>query len=158
MKVDLVSIYLVDRTCAKLRGVARMRHRPNQLISGIDGASFSLVAVGFSFVLLTIFLIEPPMVSHRSGLDLPRVGHPIGMSHANREDAITISITRDYHVFFRNEIVRPDDLPDKIRESVSHGSEKKVYIKADARAKYGWVAEVLDNVHSAGNREDCVFG
>jgi len=60
------------------------------------------------------------------------------------------SITRNDKVFFRTDLVRPDQLPAQIRESVSQGSEKKVYVRADARAKYGWVAEVLDNVCSAG--------
>jgi biopolymer transport protein TolR len=41
-----------------------------------------------------------------------------------------------------------DQLAGKIRGGISQGSEKKVYIRADARAKYGWVAEVVDNVRS----------
>lgn len=72
------------------------------------------------------------------------------MRGADREDAMTVAILRDDKVFFRNEGVTPDQLPSKIRESISQGSEKEIYIWADARAKYGWVAEVLDNVRSAG--------
>jgi biopolymer transport protein ExbD len=126
------------------------RRQPNQLICGIDGTSFVHVAVVFSFVLLVVFLTWP--TSFHDGLRplLPRVGHPVPMGHANREDAMTVSIFRDDKVFFRSELVKPDQLPDRIRESVNQGAEKKVYIRADARAKYGWVAEVLDNVRSAG--------
>ncbi len=72
------------------------------------------------------------------------------MAHADWKDAMIITITRDDHVFFRSESINPVELPDKIRESVNQGSENKVYIKADARAKYGWVAEVLDNIRTAG--------
>jgi biopolymer transport protein TolR len=109
------------------------------------------VAVVFSFVLFVFFLALPPQ-SACGGLraTLPRVGHPVPLAHANREDAMTISILRDSKVFFRNEPVRLDQLPGKIRESINQGSEKKVYISADARAQYGWVAEVLDSVHSSG--------
>ena len=63
---------------------------------------------------------------------------------------MVIGIQRDGRVLFGRDPVRPSDLPPKIRESVSYGSERKVYIKADARAKYGSVAEVLDAVHAAG--------
>ena len=126
------------------------RHRSSQLICGIDEIPFVHVAVVFSFILF-LFFLTLPMPFH-GGLrpDLPRVGHPVLMAHANREDAMTVAIWRDDKVFFRNDQVRPDELPAKIRESISQGAERKVYIRADARARYTWVAEVLDNVRSAG--------
>jgi biopolymer transport protein ExbD len=135
------------------RGVALMqskRHRPNQLICGIDGTPFVLVSVLFFFVLLVFFLTRP--TSFHGGVRpiLPQADHPVNMGHANREDAMTVSIFRDDKVFFRNERVSPDQLPDRIRESIKQGAEGKVYIRADARAKYGWVAEVIDSVRSAG--------
>jgi biopolymer transport protein ExbD len=72
------------------------------------------------------------------------------MHAADREDAMLIAIQRDDRVFFRTDPVRLSDLPGRIRESVSHGAERRVYIRADARAKYAWVAEVLDSVHTGG--------
>jgi biopolymer transport protein TolR len=72
------------------------------------------------------------------------------MPRADREDAMIVTVARDDKVFFRGERIRPDQLPTRIRESVKHGSENKVYIGADGRAKYSWVAEVLDGVRSAG--------
>lgn len=126
------------------------RHPRNELISGIDAALFVHVAVLLSFVLLLFFLASPAPFHGSLSVDLPRVGHAVLMTHADREDAMTIVIFRDHKVFFRNERVRPDQLPAKIRDSVSRGSERKVYIRADARAKYSWVAEVLDNVRSGG--------
>jgi biopolymer transport protein ExbD len=41
-------------------------------------------------------------------------------------------------------------LSDQIRLSVKNGSECVVYIRADARAKYRSVEDVLDEVHSSG--------
>ncbi len=103
-------------------------------------------------MIVLLYLFMPVHVHEYRGVsaDLPYVSHPISMPHANREDAMIIGITRDDQIFFRADRVRPDDLPARIRESVNQGSENKVYIKADARAKYGWVAEVLDNVRLAG--------
>jgi biopolymer transport protein TolR len=49
-----------------------------------------------------------------------------------------------------HEIILLEDLPIRIHEGVNRGAEKKIYIKADARAKYGDVKEVLDGVRSAG--------
>jgi len=126
------------------------RRRPNQLIHGIDQGPFVYVTVILSFTLLLFFLARPTFFVRSRGPDLPRVGHPVSMAHANREDAMIVAILRDDKVFFRNDRVRPEQLPDRIRESLRQGSEKEVYIRADARAKYGWVAEVLDGVRSAG--------
>ena len=58
-------------------------------------------------------------------------------------------ILRSGDVFFGNEKLTPDQLPGKIREGLRQGAERKVYIKADARAKYGKVAQVLDGVRAA---------
>ncbi len=122
------------------------RHRPNELICSINVAGF----VGV--MLSVLYLFMPVNVDGHRGapVDLPHISHPVSMAHANREDAIVIAITRDDKIFFRNDQVALDLLPTKIRESVDHGSEKKVYISADARAKYGWVADVLDSARSAG--------
>ena len=125
------------------------RRRPNQPICGIDATPFVHVSVVLAamFLLGSLTLGEP---HHGVGLYLPRVGHPVSMTHANREDAMIISIARDDKVFFRSDLVGPDQLAARIRESVGRGSEREVYIRADARARYSWVAEVLDNVRSAG--------
>jgi biopolymer transport protein ExbD/biopolymer transport protein TolR len=122
------------------------RHRPIQLICNINVAGF----VGVMLALLYLFIPISVDRHREAGVDLPRVWHPVSMARANREDAMIVVITRDDHVFFRVESINPFELPNKIRESVSQGSEKMVYIRADARAKYGWVAEVLDSVRSAG--------
>jgi len=100
--------------------------------------------------LLYLFMF-PQVDGHRwVPVDMPKAHHPVSMRGAGREDAMIVAITCSNKVFFRTDPVSLDQLPDRIRESVSQGSEKKVYIRADARAKYAWVAEVLDNVHSAG--------
>jgi biopolymer transport protein ExbD len=126
------------------------RHRRNQLICGINGTPFVYVTVILSFMLLLFFLAWPKPLHGGLIPDLPQVGHPVSMAHANREDAMIIVIFRDDRIFFRNDRIEPDQLAARIRDSINKGSEKKVYIRADARVKYSWVAEVLDGVRSAG--------
>jgi biopolymer transport protein ExbD/biopolymer transport protein TolR len=130
----------------------QMKRRPNLLISRIDVTAFA------GIMLALLFLFMPSYGGFRAhrgmSVDLPQVSHPISMPHANREDAMIVVITRDDKVFFGPEQVIPDVLPvvirERINQRINQGSEKKVYIKADARAKYGWVAEVLDGVRAAG--------
>jgi len=104
-------------------------------------------------VVLWLFMFREVYSRHGHpgmAVDTPKVVHAIAMRGADREDAMIVAIARDDKIFFRSELIMPDQLPAKIREAVSQGAERKVYIRTDARAKYSWVAEVVDNVQSAG--------
>ena len=101
-------------------------------------------------VLLFTLMVATAGPYHGFSADLPKVGHPILMRRANREDALKITILRDGKIYFGTERIAAADLPAKIQDGLSRGSERKVYIIAEARARYGAVLEVLDGVGSAG--------
>jgi len=61
-----------------------------------------------------------------------------------------VTMFRDHKVFYRCDPVRSSELPAKIRQSLNQGGEREVYMRADARARYGWVAELLNGIRSAG--------
>jgi biopolymer transport protein ExbD len=127
----------------------RPKNRTNHLICSIDATGFA----GIMFVL--VWLLMAPFMhfaGHRRevSVDMPRVLHPVSMLDADREDAMRIGITREGRVFFGNDIIRPSDLPRKIEERVGNSAGSKIYIRADARAKYGWVKELLEGVQASG--------
>jgi biopolymer transport protein ExbD len=72
------------------------------------------------------------------------------MPGAIREDALLVTVTRDGNVFFGVHQMHPADLPPAIRNSVLGGAEQKVYLRVDARAKYGDAVFVIDQVREAG--------
>jgi biopolymer transport protein ExbD len=74
----------------------------------------------------------------------------VPMQGAMREDALEVAVARAGRVYLGRRQVDLDRLPVAIREGVSHGAERKVQIRADARARYGVVTRVLDSVRSAG--------
>jgi len=53
-------------------------------------------------------------------------------------------------VYFRNYRTTAADLPQTIEKALRDGAERKVYIKADARARYSDVEGVVDAVRHAG--------
>ncbi len=61
-----------------------------------------------------------------------------------------VAVTRDGQIYYGLDLVWIDQIPDAIRKSLSQGAERKVYIRADQRARYGAVKQVLDRVRSAG--------
>jgi biopolymer transport protein TolR len=143
---DQYALGAMDLTTVRVSPTWRKRGRSNELICYINVTGL----LSIMFVLVIVYLVQPVSFQGHHAVDMAKVSHPISMSHADRENAMQISITREGKVFFGSDRVRPSDLPPRIRGSVSRGSEKKIYIRADARAKYASVAEVLDNVHDAG--------
>ena len=131
-----------------------LRNRANSLkpISRIDATAFVSVMLAVILMLLIIETVAFPLAwgHHGVGIDLPRVNHPMNMMDANREDAMLVAIMRDGKVFFGNERVTAEQLTAKITERLSHHAERKVFIRADARARYGTVSAALDGIRSAG--------
>jgi len=69
---------------------------------------------------------------------------------ALREDAITVAVARDGRLYFGRTRVEADELPALIRRAYLQGAERKVYLKADARAKYADVELAIDSIRQSG--------
>ena len=61
-----------------------------------------------------------------------------------------VMIMRNGDVFFGNDRISPERLAHALRAKVDGGSERKAYIRADARTLYRNVKQVLDAVHESG--------
>lgn len=106
--------------------------------------------VDVMLVLLIIFMVITPMLQHGVNVELAKTQNPVPMDDADHEDAILVAIERDGKVYFDTELVTPEQLTTKVQDKLQNRADKRVYIKADARAKYGVVVEAVDNVRSAG--------
>jgi biopolymer transport protein ExbD len=89
--------------------------------------------------------------------DLPVSRFAMQMPKAIREDAQIVSIARDGKIYFGHTPMVAEDLPDQIRERLQNGAERKVYLRADARAKYGDVKLVLTEIRQAGIENVCIL-
>jgi len=106
--------------------------------------------VDVMLVLLIVFMVITPMLQHGVSVDLAPVNNPEAMSDADKEDALVVAVMRDGKVFFGNDQIAVDQLTNKIKDRLANKSDKRVYLKADARAKFGSVVDVVDNVRAAG--------
>ncbi len=106
--------------------------------------------VDVMLVLLIIFMVITPMLQKGVSVDLARTNNPVQMPDADKEDSLLVAVTRDGKIFFGSDQITPDQLTAKVKDRLSNKVDKRVFIKADARTKYGNVVEVVDNVRSAG--------
>lgn len=122
----------------------------SKLFSGIDTTAFAAIMV----VLVFVELIAGTMSyspHHGVSIDVPRILRPVSMPGALRDDAMQVSITRDGKVFFGSDQIIPDCMTEKLKARLTDlDVERKVYIRADGRARYGAVKAVLDGVRAAG--------
>ncbi|MBZ5681244.1 MAG: biopolymer transporter ExbD [Acidobacteriia bacterium] len=106
--------------------------------------------VDVMLVLLIIFMVVTPMLQHGVSVDLAKVNSPEQMPDADKEDALLVSVTRDGQVYFGSDQITIDSLTNKVKDRLANKPDKRVYVKADMRARFGGVVQVVDAVRAAG--------
>jgi biopolymer transport protein TolR len=106
--------------------------------------------VDVMLVLLIIFMVVTPMLQKGVSVDMAKVNNPTPMEDADKEDALLVSITRDDKVYFGSEQISVDALTTKVKDRLANKLDKRVYVKADMRTRFGGVVQVVDAVRAAG--------
>jgi biopolymer transport protein TolR len=106
--------------------------------------------VDVMLVLLIIFMVVTPMLQKGVSVDKAQVNNPEQMPDADKEDALLVSITADGTVFFGSDKTTADALTTKVKDRLANKPDKRVYVKADRRARFGNVVQVVDSVRAAG--------
>ena len=83
-------------------------------------------------------------------VEMAKVPHAVDMPNADRDDALIVGISRDGAIFLGNDKVGLDQIASLVRDRISNRVDKTVFVKSDARAKYGDVVKLVDEVRSAG--------
>ncbi|HEX6880637.1 MAG TPA: biopolymer transporter ExbD [Terriglobales bacterium] len=106
--------------------------------------------VDVMLVLLIIFMVITPMLQRGQSVDLAKTDNPVQMPDADKEDSVLVAVMRDGTIYLGTEKTTADQLATKVKDKLTNKTDKQVFVKADRRAKYGAVVEVVDNVRSAG--------
>jgi biopolymer transport protein ExbD/biopolymer transport protein TolR len=108
--------------------------------------------VDVMLVLLIIFMVITPMLSKGVAVNMVKTHNDIKMQESDKEDAILIAITRDGKVFLSpgNTMMQIDQLPQRVKDLQQNRSDKTVYIRADARARFASVTDVIDALRTDG--------
>ena len=108
--------------------------------------------VDVMLVLLIIFMVITPMLSKGVQVNMVNTHNTIKMQEADKEDAVLIAVTRDGRVYLSpgNSLIAPEQLGPKVKDLQQNRTDKTVYIRADARARFASVTDVIDNLRTAG--------
>ena len=124
------------------------RYKP---VAGAQMAAPNVIPMAdIMLVLLIIFMVVTPMLQKSLPVDMARVNNAKEMQDADKDDAIIVAVTRDGTIYLKNTKITKEDITGQIKDMLSARLDKTVYVKSDARAKYGDVVAVVDEIRSAG--------
>ncbi|PYT79078.1 MAG: biopolymer transporter ExbD [Acidobacteria bacterium] len=125
-----------------------MAYKP---VAGAQMAAPNVIPMAdIMLVLLIIFMVVTPLLTKDIPVDMPSAANSREMQDADKDDAIVVAITRDGRIYLGSTNVQKDDLSGQIKDRIANRLDKTVYIRSDARAKYGDVVAAVDEVRSAG--------
>ncbi|HWX54491.1 MAG TPA: biopolymer transporter ExbD [Verrucomicrobiae bacterium] len=107
--------------------------------------------VDVMLVLLIIFMVITPMLQRGISVEMPKANNPKQMEDADKEDSVIVAVNKEGVIFLEAErITDIGTLTQKVKDRLGTRAIKMVYVRADARAKYKSVVDVVDNVRAAG--------
>jgi biopolymer transport protein ExbD len=104
--------------------------------------------VDIMLVLLIIFIITLPVMTHAVKIDLPRATDQPPPD--NPQQPINIEVQYDGSVLWNGTIASPTDLRAYIKDAASKEPQPEVHVSVDRRAKYDYAASVLFAVQRGG--------
>jgi biopolymer transport protein ExbD len=106
--------------------------------------------VDVMLVMLIIFMVITPMLTKGVSVDMVKTKNPVAMQAADKTDAVIVAVTRDGKSYLGSTQVPADQMPQKVKDLLTNRLDKMVFLRADSRARYEKVVDVVDNLRAAG--------
>ena len=103
--------------------------------------------VDVMLVLLIIFIITAPLMTHQVPVDLPRAA---STPTPEKPMTLQVSINADNAIFIGAEAVDRNTLETRFREAVAKDEKVEMHLKADRATRYETVAETMSAARRAG--------
>ena len=107
--------------------------------------------VDVMLVLLIIFMITAPLMSHKVKVELPQA--TLEKKPDITIPPITLAVTANGQLYWNDEAVTRDALDARLAVLAQRTPQPQVDVRADNITKYGVIAEVVKQVRMAGIRK-----
>jgi len=106
--------------------------------------------VDVMLVLLVIFIITAPLLSHAVKIDLPQAtSQPL----EEKPEVIDLAVDAEGKLFWNDTEIQPADLAGKLQEEAGKQQQSELQIRADKNTRYQVLAEVLAKAQTAGMKK-----
>ena len=103
--------------------------------------------VDVMLVLLIIFIITIPVMTHAVKIDLPR---ETNQPTVTKPENINLSIDFDGTIYWNESMIDHNTLLNYVLQEAVKDPQPEVHIRADKRVRYEYVADVLFNLQRGG--------
>jgi biopolymer transport protein TolR len=103
--------------------------------------------VDVMLVLLIIFMISAPLLTAGVPVQLPKTE---AGALSNQNQPLTVTVREDGSIYVQDEATQFADLGPKMQAVSNAGYDKPVYVRADGKAPYAIVAQVMASLSTSG--------
>jgi len=103
--------------------------------------------VDVMLVLLIIFIITVPVLTHSVKLDLPRADNT---PNVVKPESVNLSVTVDGAIHWNEEVVDEVQLDARLEAAARQQPQPELFIRGDRKVEYERVAQVMAAVQRAG--------
>ena len=103
--------------------------------------------VDVMLVLLIIFIVTAPLLTHSIRIDLPTAGSAVT---PEKPDIITLSLNREGRLFWNDAPINENDLSGRLTEAGNRKPQPELHLRADRDTRYQKIAEIMTTAQKAG--------
>ncbi len=103
--------------------------------------------VDVMLVLLVIFILTAPLLTHAVKIDLPQATN---QPNPEKTDTISLSINADGKLFWNDVPIQEAELAIRLTEAASKNAHPELHLRADKTTQYQQLATVMSAAQSAG--------
>ncbi len=103
--------------------------------------------VDVMLVLVVIFILTAPLLTHSIKLDLPTAQSPVAPAAA---ETIALSIDSSDRIFWNDERIQPTELDNRMTAAAKKQPQPELQLRADKFTRYEIIAQVLASAQTHG--------
>ena len=106
--------------------------------------------VDVMLVLLIIFMITAPLMTHKIPIDLPQAST---VKNPEEPNIITLALTADGMLYWNDIAVSHDDWKKRIGDAALQKPQPELQLRADKTTQYQALAEIMADAQNAGMKK-----
>jgi biopolymer transport protein ExbD len=103
--------------------------------------------VDVMLVLLVIFMVTAPLLTHAIKIDLPQAQQRANVA---KPDTITLALDARGRAFWNDQPVADADLPARFANAAQRQPRPELHLRADRNTRYQKIADVMAGAQTAG--------
>ena len=103
--------------------------------------------VDVMLVLLIIFMITAPLITHKIAIDLPQAA---AVKNPDKPDIVTLSVDAEGKLYWNEQPVTIDEWKVRVRSAALKNPQPELHLRAEKTTQYQQLAEIMADAQAAG--------